>query len=341
MSGLLHKPLLDWRRKHDEDYYLGGSQMKFASLQLFPEVKKTIATFFGAKESEVALVPNFSLGFNLLLEGLPSNLSFLLLRADYPSVNWPVEDRDFNVNYVDIDENLEENIYEMVRENHIDVLVLSLVQWINGIFVDLDFLKKLKSDFSDLLIIADGTQFCGVYNLDFETSGIDVIGTSGYKWLLGGYGNGFFLIREEAQKSFSVKAIGSGSIGGKLNQRYEISFCKYLEPGHLDSLNFGSLKFSMDFLIKIGLKAIEEQNRKLSQKAHELFCEEGLLEQQVALRNTHSTIFNINGDTALFNKLIQEKVICSLRGTGIRLSFHFYNTLEEVEKITATVKKYL
>src|SRR5690606_27445773 len=126
------------------------------------------------KPENVGLVPNFSLGLNQLLEGLDKKHNVLLLRGDYPSVNWPFESRGFAISYVDIDQNLEENILNQVKADNISVLALSLVQWVNGVKVDLNFLRQLKNEHPDLIIIADGTQFCGTAEFDFEISGIDL-----------------------------------------------------------------------------------------------------------------------------------------------------------------------
>lgn len=338
MSGLMYDPLLQWRHSFDERFNLEGSQILFDSGSILSETRNTIARFIGASDKEVSLVPNFTIGLNMMLEGLPKNQNVLLLNTDYPSVNWPVEDRGFKVVYANINEHLEENIYQRVETNHIDVLVLSLVQWVDGILIDLEFIKALKKEFPQLLIIADGTQFCGMYTFDFRASGIDVLGTSGYKWLLGGYGNGFFIVREDVQDRFDLKTIGSGSVEGNPQKRNDIPFHKYLEPGHLDALNFGSLNFSLNFLMELGLEKIHHQNKILSKHAKELFDEAGLLSQHTKVRKEQSTIFNCRGDTLLFKELLQKKVICAPRGEGIRLAFHFYNTLEEVGQIAKMLK---
>jgi selenocysteine lyase/cysteine desulfurase len=297
-----------------------------------------VGKFFQYKAENVALVPNFSLGLNMLLEGLPKDQRVLLLNNDYPSLNWPFETRNFPREYVEMDERMEEHILEKVKTGKFDVLALSIVQWINGIKIDLDFLKQLKKDHPDLLIIADGTQFCGTQDFSFKDSGIDVLLTSAYKWLLAGYGNGFVLVKDGAKDRFDLKTIGNGSVDRDASKRENIPFGKYLEPGHLDSFNFGSLQFSLDFLDDIGMQHIESHLDKLSQKAKSEFMELDLLEEAVAKRQGHSTIFNIKGDERLFNKLGKEEVVCALRGNGIRLSFHFYNTEEEIETIAKLLK---
>lgn len=337
--GLLGEELLEWRQNHDLDYLIGGSSMKNDSLGLISGARVMVGKFFSCKKDLVALVPNFSLGLNMLLEGLDSKEHILLLENDYPSVNWPFESRGFKISYAKIDEKLEENIIDKVKTNAISVLALSLVQWINGIRVNLDFLKTLKEEFPQLLIIADGTQFCGAFDIDFQNSGIDVLGASGYKWLLAGTGNGFMLFKDLAKSRFRIKTIGFNSANAVLAAKNTIPFNKYFEPGHLDSLNFGSLKHALELLNDIGMKEITVHNENLSARAIKGFSELGLLNSEVLHRQQHSTIFNIIGNDLLFNHLMEANVVCSRRGNGIRISFHYYNTLEDIDSILEIIRK--
>src|SRR5690606_39585518 len=116
-----------------------------------------------------------------------------------------------------------------------------------------------------------------------------------------------------------------------------IPFMKHLEPGHLDTLNFGSLKYSLDFLSRIGMGNIEAHVRELSEFAKDLFAEHGLLQSYVMKRKEHGPIFNINANDDMFRRLTEQNIICSQRGGGIRLSFHFYNTKKDINNIVKTV----
>lgn len=338
-SGLLYDGLLDWRQEHDLDFLIGGSMFKAKGLALLSNTRKTVGRFMGCDTENVALVPNFSLGMNMLLEGLDKNNRVLLLENDYPSVNWPFESRGFPISYLTVDADLEIRIAEKVAKEKMTVLALSLVQWLNGVRIDLDFLRGLKQEHPDLLIIADGTQFCGTENFNFDTSGIDVLGASAYKWMLGGYGCGFFLVKNEAQSRFTIKSTGLHSVNNDASGKAAIPFCKLLEPGHLDTFNFGSLQFSLDFLGRIGMDTIEAQLGTLSNKAKNGFADLGLLDETVVHRKRHSTIFNVRGTNALFQYLTKNNVICSQRGEGIRFGFHFYNTEKDIDAIMRLLKK--
>ncbi|MBU2949042.1 aminotransferase class V-fold PLP-dependent enzyme [Zobellia uliginosa] len=338
-AGLLNDDLMEWRQEHDLDYLIGGSIFRNRVMEkIIAETRQSVADFFGAKKENTALVQNFSLGLNMLVDGLDKKHKVLLVKGDYPSVNWPFEYRGFDISYVDLDENIEANIENIIRKNNISVLALSLVQWTNGLKINMKFLTKIRNEFPNLKIIADGTQFCGTSDFDFESSPIDVMGASAYKWLLSGYGNGFILFKDDIEDMFSVNTIGYNASGHNLNGRDSISFANHFEPGHLDTLTFGSLNFSLKYLNTLGRNAIENQLKLLSQKAKEEFGQLGLLSKVIRDREDHSTIFNIKGDNALFQKLTDNGVICSQRGDGIRFSFHFYNSIEDINTVVKILR---
>lgn len=335
-SGLLSETLLDFRQSHDLDYLIMGSLLKNRQDIFLTKVREGVGKFFNCAAERVALVPNFSFGFNTLLEGIPVDSKILLLEEDYPSINWAVRSHDFEVIYAKIDENLEENILAKVEKEKPDLLAMSLVQYINGIQIDFEFLKQLKSDHPDLLIVVDGTQYCGVEAFDFENSGIDVLGASAYKWMNAGYGNGFFLFKEAVQERIFPKTLGFNSIRGKYKEG-NITLIGKFEPGHLDTLNMGSITAAIKLINEIGMPAIEQQICILKKQAFEAFAERGLLEEAVVKRKAHSSIFNIKGDEKLFYKLREHEIICAQRGNGIRVSFHYFNTEDDLKKLLKVI----
>jgi selenocysteine lyase/cysteine desulfurase len=331
--GLLSKSLVEWRHEHDENLLDGGSMFRDLHKAHIREIRRSVGQFFFSSEENVALVPNFSFGMNTILDGLPKGQKVLLLKEDYPSINWPVQNRDFEICYAEIDQHLEQNIEAAVEKYRPDIFAFSVVQYTSGILIDLNFLKQLKTKYPNLLLIADATQFFGTTNFNFEESAIDVMGASSYKWMLAGYGNGFFLIKQEAQQKISPITIGLNSADATFDKTKEIEFVGRLEPGHLDTLNYGSLGESIRFLQEVGKDSIERHLSSINDNAKREFKKLGLLDSAVSNRALHSCIYNIKGDGGLFQKLKENNIIGSLRGKGIRLSFHFYNSEKDLEKL--------
>lgn len=337
-NGVIPEPIIAWRRQHDLDLMNNASVFRDQHKLHLEQIRQTVANFFGASLEETALVPNFSFGINTVVDGLPKGQKILLLKNDYPSVNWPIEYRDFDVCYAEINENLEQNIEQAITKHRPEIFIFSIVQWLNGIKIDLEFLKLLKSYHPDLLLIADGTQYLGTEIFNFAESGIDVLGASAYKWLHAGYGNGMILVKESSRVCIFPQTIGFNSAETFESGITETSFMKHFEPGHQDTLNFGSLEQSILFVEALGKEKLYENIRNLSSKAKLRFTEMGLLRNDTLLRENHSSIFNLKADEAVFQKLKENNIIASLRGGGIRVGFHYYNSAEDLEKLLEVLR---
>ncbi|OAB75979.1 aminotransferase class V-fold PLP-dependent enzyme [Cochleicola gelatinilyticus] len=337
--GLLSNRLVEWRAAHDKKLLDGGSVFRDLHRDHVARIRNTVSSFFDAQLKEIALIPNFSFGLNTLIEGLPQKRKVLLLKNDYPSINWPFENRDFDVCYANIDGHLEKNIEEAVAKYRPDVFAFSMVQYLSGIKIDLNFLKQLKAYHSDLILIADGTQFLGTEAFSFSESPIDVMGASCYKWLLSGYGNGILMVKEAIHTKLFPSTIGFNSAEAAYSKRDDVAFMRRFEPGHQDTLNYGSLEQSILFLKQLGIETISEKIHSLAVYAREQFSELGLIDDCIIERDNYSSILTIQGDEALFQKLKKEQIICSQRGKGIRVSYHFYNTQEDLEHLINVVKK--
>lgn len=338
-NGIVPQSVIDWRRGHDISMMENPQGFRSQHGEHLDRVRSRIAQEFSATQSFVGLIPNFSSGLNILLEGLPKEQRILMLKNDYPSITWPVKRRGFSVDYAIIDENLEDNIAAAVAKYKPDVFIFSVVQWLNGIKIDFEFLKQLKAYNPNLLLIADATQYLGTERFNFQDSAIDVIAASSYKWLLGGFGNGFILVKPGMQSRIHPKSIGFNSAASFGSEMEDTSFIKHFEPGHLDTLNFGSLEKSLEFVENYGKEVLYKRIADLSLMAKERFSELGLLDKNILHRKTHSTIFNLKVNPDLIKKLEQDKISCSPRGGGIRVGFHFYNSEEDLEKLVESVRR--
>lgn len=335
-SGILSSFITQWRKSHDEDFFLHGSDFRLQQREFLDDVRAHVARFFHSKVENTFLVQNLSIGFNTFLDGLSADHKFLLVASDYPSVNYPVESRGFSCDYAIADENFEQNILDKIKTFNPSVLAISLVQYATGIKIDLNFIKKIKENYPELLIVGDGTQFCGTTAFNFEESGLDVLISSGYKWMLAGYGNGFVMIKDAVVPHlYQERTAYPLPTESFLVNRSLLSLC--FEPGHLDTLNFGTLKQSILFFESIGTDIIEKKIQSISELAKKALTDRGLLTKAVAERNTHSTIFNIPNSIELTSKLQQANIIVSPRGSGMRLSFHFFNTESDLEKLLSVL----
>lgn len=335
--GLLSDQVFDYKADKNLDLLTLASGFMEKHASVYAEVREAVAELFVGNPQYVALLPNFSIGFNTLLDAMPKSSKVLLVEEDYPSITMPVGARDFSINYVKMGADIENTIYQAIKKHKPTVFAFSIVQYLNGIKLSQEFLKQLKTDFPDTLLLADGTQYCGTEVFDFENSGIDVLGVSAYKWLNAGLGAAFFMFKPETEKFFKPKMLGYGSDLGKYKEQPD-NFIGKFEAGHLDATNIGSLLPALKLIKQTGLENIQAYLENLSKEAKAAFTQLNLLEKNVVKRKQHSTIFNLKGDEALFENLRNNTIVCSQKGDGIRVSFHHYNTVEDLEKLVKVLE---
>ncbi|MGE8293522.1 MAG: aminotransferase class V-fold PLP-dependent enzyme, partial [Sphingobacterium sp.] len=185
-SGLLSRETKQWRAQRDQEFHDSNTTLREQQGAALDSCRNTLGQFFNCPGNNVFLSSCFSFAFNALLAGLPKHYKVLLLNNDYPSVNFPTIITGFEHSFVTMNEQLEANILDAIATFKPDVLILSIVQYISGLKIDLSFIQELKHQHPELLIIGDGTQFLGTDLFDFNTSGFDAVLSSGYKWLMAG-----------------------------------------------------------------------------------------------------------------------------------------------------------
>ena len=322
-SGLMFSELLSWRNKHEIDFLNRGSQFRLNDESLLDQTKLEINKFLGSIDLTTFLVQNFSIGLSLLLKAIKSDKTILMIKDDYSSILNQVVSSGIKYNFSNNTFDLETQILKGINKYNPEILIFSIVQHIDGTLIDLEFIKQIKKDYPNILIIADGTQFCGTKYFNFKNSSIDVLISSGYKWMLGGYGNGFISFNKGFLNSYF-----------KLEKK---NFLNLFEPGHHDTLSFGSLLFSLKKISNYGIDKIEKKINLLSIYTLDKLKTKKLLDTKILKRNNHSNIFNIKGDEILYKHLLDNNVICSQRGNGIRISINFYNTKSEIDYFLSLV----
>ena len=64
-----------------------------------------------------------------------------------------------------------------------------------------------------------------------------------------------------------------------------------------------------------------------------------LLDDFSSKRKNHSSIFNIKLNNSDFKFLINNNVRCVRRGNGLRISVHFYNSIEDIKNFISILKQ--
>ncbi len=183
--------------------------------------------------------------------------------------------------------------------------------------------------------IVDGAQALGMFKIDLNSLGCDAYAASLHKWMLGPMGTGMLYIREEARDRFQ-------SVFDPISTQDQPN---YQPTGTMDLPVKAGLDAALTFVEKIGLEAIGNRNRRLSNYLKTQLS--GLAGIKILSGPTPetsapgSTIFEMDGvdaDDAV--TILAEKHgshIDEHKRDGhnaIRISTHFYNTESQIDHVT-------
>ena len=324
--GLASVELMEFRASFDRNYIHQGDQFKIKGYERLASQRETLATFLGGHPQNTFLTSSFSTGLRFVLDQLPANTKVLSLLEEYHSLENALLERGFLTKQLPLSGDIESQIESVLSIEYFDVVAFSMVQYTSGVLLDLEALSQIKKRFPNILFLADGTQFLGAEPFHFENSPLDVIVGSGYKWLLAGFGNGLLSIK---QSFLDFCAISIHHFEGKIY------------AGHFDFLAFASLIFAIENLSKNNYTALLKAKEQTTDYLRNKLSDRKLLHPLVISRKKHTSIFNIPGDASLHQKLFESGIRASLRGDGIRISFHHYNTFEDVDRFFGVYDKLL
>ena len=76
--GLMSLSLSNYRRDYEQGYLNQGDSYKFNADNLLSDTHVNLSNFFGSKEKNTFVIPNFSTGIRKITNYLPFNLNVLL-----------------------------------------------------------------------------------------------------------------------------------------------------------------------------------------------------------------------------------------------------------------------
>ncbi|MDD1611843.1 MAG: aminotransferase class V-fold PLP-dependent enzyme [Methylococcaceae bacterium] len=241
----------------------------------------------------------------------------------------------------------EDALFALVDRNT-RLLTISSIQFATGLRLDIEqigeFCKK-----RDILFCVDAIQSIGAVRFDVQACQADFVMADGHKWMFGPEGLGIFYTTPEARDRLKLTQYGWHMM--KDTHNYENKpwekhpTARRFECGSPNLLGIHALSASVSLLLETGMNTVEsllfERIDYLKDRLERHTDLEQLSPAPSALNSgivvfKHNTIPN----PALYQYLMQQKVICALRGAGIRFSPHFYNGFEEIERAIAIIDQY-
>ena len=316
------------------------------------KLRESIGTLINAPAESISLVRSTAHAISLLAGGLDwkEGDNVVGARGEYPANVYPwmaLEDRGVEMRFAPNDGGRvePESVLELV-DGRTRVVALSQVEFWNGYRVDLETIGR-ECRKRGVILAVDAIQSAGVLQLDMETIPVDFLAAGSYKWLLGPLGIGFAYWHPDLIARVRPFLVGVGSVKKRMEFfEYDLDFDATAQRFHesgVSLLDAAAFQAAVDLFLEVGPAVVEERVLTLSSMLADRLADAGcqLVEPWPRRKEESSGIvsFRKPGQSAqeVMRGLNASKVVCRTHADFVRLSPHFYNTEDEIERVVAFV----
>jgi len=344
------------RLKDELDFHLKeGSEGNIISYDSFKgkvdDSKELLGEMINCSADRIAFTDNTSNGLNILAQGVrwKKGDGILLNDVEFPANVYPflnLQEQGVEIDIVKSREGIvtAEDVIEAVKPGT-KLISISYVQFLSGYRVDLKKIGKFCME-NEIIFSVDAIQGLGAVPLDVKECNVNFLSCGTQKWMLGVQGLAFIYIDEDLQNKIKTVPLGWLSINNAwdfLDYKIDLkSSASRYQSGTLNVFGIYAFNTSLKLFKEFGLKNIEKQVLKNTFYFNILLSNSGF--EPVLLNYVEENIagivsFKSDKSGKIFNHLTDKNIICSERLGYIRLSPHFYNTKNDIDKVVAEIRK--
>jgi cysteine desulfurase/selenocysteine lyase len=311
-------------------------------------VRQSIADLIGASVEEIALTHSTSEGIAIVANGLTYEKGSNIVTCDMEFMSnlypWQalVKHKDLQLKVVrNRDGILRMEDFSEAIDPRTRVVAISYVQYANGFRINLEELSKIAHE-NDACIVTDAVQALGQMPVDVSKLGVDFLATSGYKWLLSPISTGFLYVRHELFEELWPTIVGYRSDENSMQYGFRefqpAHTARRYEGGQLNFPGFAGMRESIALLHEIGISSVQTRIHSLVDRMIDGLKRNTRLQVKSCLEEAfRSGIVNLacREPDLVAKRLLERGIVISVRGGGLRISPHFYNTEGEIDKLVS------
>jgi cysteine desulfurase / selenocysteine lyase len=328
----------------------GGAAFHYSTwVQRIVDVRRACAQLVASDPDEIAFIKSTSHGLALVAEGLdwkPGD-NLLVYEKEFPSNLFPwlnLRRKGVEIRYIPSQNNrLQVRDIKRLMDARTRLLAISSVQFTTGFRSDLRTVGELCRS-KNVLFCVDAIQSLGVIPMDVQAFKIDFLSADAHKWLLGPEGVGLFYCRKELTELLSPPLVGWKSVQNEFafeqpDFRLKTSALRF-EEGSLNLLGIFGLGAAIDLLLEIGIASVETRVLDLG----ELIIQEAEKRGYTILtpkarkeRGGNITFAGPFDPLQVKDALRNRNIMINVRGGGLRVSPHYYNSEEDILKLFTSI----
>jgi selenocysteine lyase/cysteine desulfurase len=317
-------------------------------VEKYEDGRRRFAELIGASPQEVALVASASAGVSALASALSFHDRNKVVLGDFefPTMGhiWLAQRaRGAEIAFAAAEGNrLRVQAYDALIDRHTLIVPLTHMCFMNGFRTPVADIVQIAHD-RGAMVLLDDYQDCGTRPIHVKDLGVDAYVSGTLKYLLGPPGLAFLYVRESLAESLIP------TVTGWFGQRNPFAFdVKLFDPApgarRFESGTppiptiYGAIA-GVELLQELGLNVVAEQIRALTKALID-----GAFALGVQIKTPPDSIgplvvLQTNNAEDLVKLFGDQGVICSSRHDGLRISFHAYNTLEDVNLVLELIKR--
>lgn len=310
--------------------------------------RTAFAQFIHASPDEVAIVTSVSAGINSVASALDfrERPKVVMGEFEFPTMGhvWLGQrSRGAEVHFLSAEGNrIPTANYEKMVDRQTCIVPLTHVCFKNGFRSDVKGVTEIAHE-SGAFVMLDDYQDCGTRPVDVKAMDLDFYLTGTLKYLLGPPGIAFLYVRKELISSLVPTLTGWFAQANPFAynpQHFELSStARRFESGTPSVPNaYGAIP-GLQLLQKIGIQNVAAHIRNLTQSLLRTAGELGFTCKTPADSAGPLVVLQSRDSTLLVQKLAEAGIIASNRHDGLRISFHVYNTMDDVAVVTDILKK--
>ncbi len=341
----------------------GAHEASLQSARTIYDTRTLLSDFFGlGNPSGIAFTSNSTEALNTAIKGVLNPGDHVITTVcEHNSVLRPLyelEEKSLALSFVSADEKGRPNYEEFEGLIHANTkaIVSTHASNLTGNLLDIEKIGQICKKHG-LLFILDASQTAGVFDIDMQKMGIDILCFTGHKSMLGPQGTGGICVREGIHVR-PLKSGGSGIL--TYSKKHPEQMPTALEAGTLNGHGIAGLHAAVEFLNKTGLSRIRAKEETLLKRFYE------------GIRNLPD--LKIYGDFSDFNRCailalnigdydssevadelaqdygistrpgahcapLMHKALGTVSQGAVRFSFSYFNTEEEIDAAIQALKE--
>jgi len=314
----------------------------------YEAARTAFARFIGAAPEEVAVIPSASAGINSIASALDfgKRRKVVMGEFEFPTMGqiWLAQERrGAEIEFLTAQNGrICPDCYSRAIDDQTLIVPLTHVCFMNGFRSEVVPIVKQAHE-RGALVMLDDYQDCGTRPIDVKALDVDFYVSGALKYLLCPSGIAFMYVRPELISSLTP------TITGWFAQQNPFAFdVKHFDPATTARrFETGSPPLPHAYTATAALKLLDDFGREKTAQHIKILTRaliDGARDLKIKVKTPDESVgplvvLQMKDSDAMVKKMAAENIVVSNRMDGLRVSFHLYNTSDDVRAVLGRLEK--